>query len=75
MSGTRDMPAWLRDALSTGGHQATAAEKRQAWARFAGERDALAFPAGEARQGAVFASLRGPGETSPLARRVYGVGP
>jgi hypothetical protein len=72
-AGPRDeMPAWLRQVFGTGGHTASAAEKRQAWARFSAERNARAFPTGAGS--GVFASMRGPGEVSPLGRRVFGAG-
>jgi hypothetical protein len=46
------------------------AERRAAFARFTAARSHAARPA----RGAVFASMRGPGDVSPLAARVFGIG-
>jgi hypothetical protein len=68
-----DLPAWLRDALraqGAGGHRATAAERRAAYARFAAARNAAARS--RPARGAVFASMRAPDDMSPLARKLFG---
>ncbi len=63
---------------STGGHRASTAEKRAAYALFAAKRNAVAglagLPGRGRGRGAVFASMRDPGDMSPLARRIFGAG-
>lgn len=63
------VPDWL-GPRGTGGHRATAAERRAAYAMFTANRSAMAGLAG--RPG-VFASMREPDSMSPLCQRIFGV--
>ncbi len=89
IAGREELPDWiarlgtsLERALAgqlprgTGGHRASTAEKRAAYALFVSKRNAVAGLAGlpGRGRGAVFASMRDPGDMSPLARRIFGGG-
>jgi len=68
------MPDWLAEALrgrGTGGHRATVADRARALAAYEARRGEAR--AGPAVHGRVLASLRGPDDMSPLARRVFGL--
>jgi hypothetical protein len=72
LPGGDDPPAWLRAKLAagaTGGHRASAAERRAAYAMFAARRNAIR---GQAGHPGVFASMRDPDDMSPMARRIFG---